>query len=287
MEVETPVLSAYGQTDPHIENLVTSLHQAGEGPVSTLYLNTSPEFAMKRLLVAGSGPIYQITRVFRDSELGRLHQPEFTMLEWYRPGMDHHELMDEIAELLVFLGFGNANRLSYVEVFESSTGLDPHTAEMEQLQDKAERLGLQGSTHDRGTLLDLIFSHDAVQSLEKTGPVFIYDFPINQAALARIRPGDPDVAERFELFISGIEIANGFHELCDAAEQLARFQKEIEFRNQYGKPEMAIDEQLIAALEEGMPDSAGVALGVDRLLMVLLDKQQIADVLTFPHGSDG
>jgi lysyl-tRNA synthetase class 2 len=284
MEVETPVLSLYGQTDPHIDNLETHLHLSGNGLATRMYLNTSPEFAMKRLIAAGTGSIYQITRAFRDGELARYHQPEFTMLEWYRTGFDHHELMNEIAELLLILGLPQAKTIPYAMIFESMTLINPHTTETRQLQNKAKDLGLQGESHDRGTLLDFIFSHVVVPKLEKSDPVFIYDFPVCQAALARIRRGEPDVAERFELFISGIEIANGFHELGDASEQLARFEDEISHRQKTGRPEMVVDSQLIAALEQGMPDCAGVAMGVDRLLMVLLDKAHIDEVLTFPLG---
>ena len=283
MEVETPVLSPYAQTDPNLENLSTSLNGAGNVTPSPMYLHTSPEFAMKRLLAAGTGSIYQITRVFRDGELGRYHQPEFTMLEWYRVGFDHHQLMDEVSELLQGLGLGPAGRNSYAAIFESCTGVDPHRADTPELQDKAASLGLQGECHDRGSLLDFIFSHAVMPALMDTEVAFIFDFPVCQAALSRIRPGKPDVAERFECFISGIEIANGFHELCDASEQLSRFKEEINIRKKAGKPELPLDTQLIAALEQGLPECAGVALGVDRLLMVLLGKKHIDEVLSFPH----
>ena len=283
MEVETPVLSHTGNTDPHLTSITTCLQTAGKSPSLPLYLNTSPEFSMKRLLASGSGAIFQIGKVFRAEELGRYHQPEFTLLEWYQPGFDHHDLMDEIEDLLILLGYENSERKSYVEVFKSCTGLDPHLADNKQLHDKAVDLGLQGFNVERRELLDFLFSHSVVPALGGDRPVFVYDFPACQAALACISSNNPTVAERFELIIGGIEIANGFHELCDANEQLKRFKSENEYRKKHGLKEIPIDHHLIEALKGGMPASAGVAVGLDRLLMKIFGCNNIHEVMTFPH----
>lgn len=272
LEVETPVLSAYGNPDPHLDNLT-----AGD-----YYLHTSPEFAMKRLLAGGSGPIYQICKVFRGGEAGRLHQPEFTLLEWYRTGFDHHGLMDEVDALLADLGLAASVRLTYAGVFREWTGLDPHRAADAELAVKARALGLAGSGWDRAGLLDFLFSHGVMPALGRERPCLVYDFPACQAALARIRPGQVPVAERFELFINGIEIANGYNELRDYSEQESRFRQENRRRRERGLPAVAADVRLLAALAAGLPACAGVALGVDRLLMALTGAEGIDDVLAFP-----
>lgn len=283
MEVETPVLSHHGNTDPNIRSFTTRYAAPDRPAAVELYLNTSPEFAMKRLLAAGYGPLYQVARVFRDGEQGSRHQPEFSMLEWYRPGFDHHRLMDEIDDLLTLVGLEPACRYPYASVFEECTGLDPHRVDEAQLLQVAAADGLAIDVPDRGTLLDFLFSHRVVPSLDTDKPVFIYDFPVCQAALARIRRGAPDVAERFELLIGGLELANGFHELTDAAEQQARFSEENRHRDTRQLPMIDIDTNLLAALEQGLPDCAGVALGLDRLLMVLTGASRIDEVLAFPH----
>ncbi len=280
LEVETPVLSHAGNTDPNL-NSFTCRFKPSDPAADLLYLHTSPEFAMKRLLAADSGPIYQICRVFRDEELGRQHQPEFTMLEWYQPGFDHHVLMDEIAELLVSLGFGVPGRRSYISAFEAATGRDPYRATDLQLQQLAQQHGLQGSHHHRSLLLDFLFSTRVMPGLGQDGPEFIVDFPVCQAALARIREDDPPVAERFELLIRGMEIANGFHELTSATEQRARFSADNRQRQAQGRPVVKLDEQLLAALAHGLPDCAGVAVGIDRLLMQILGYDSIDKVVTF------
>jgi lysyl-tRNA synthetase class 2 len=272
LEVETPALSPYGNPDPHLENLT-----AGD-----YYLQTSPEFAMKRLLAAGSGSIYQICRVFRGGESGRRHQPEFTLLEWYRTGFDHHDLMDEVNALLLTLGLAGAERLPYAEVFQAGAGLDPHRAADAELADKALDLGLAGSGWDRAALLDFLFSHEVMPELGRECPCLVYDFPACQAALARIRPGEVPVAERFELFIKGMEIANGYNELTDVSEQESRFREENRRRRDRGQPAIAADARLLAALAAGLPACAGVALGLDRLLMTLTGADDIHAVLAFP-----
>jgi lysyl-tRNA synthetase class 2 len=280
MEVETPILGETGATDPNIESLHTEVETAAGK--KRLYLQTSPEFCMKRLLAAGSGPIYQIARVFRRDESGRLHQPEFTMLEWYRPGFDLQRLMDEVAELLEALGVPVVERLTYGESFRERVGLDPHDAGTHCLVRRAAALGFLCEPPDPAALLDFLFSECVTPELGVRGGTFIYDFPAHQAALARLRPGDPPVAERFELFIKGMEIANGYHELADAAEQHRRFEADNRRRAERGQAEMPPDRRLLAALAHGLPDCSGVAMGIDRLLMVLTGSEHIGDVLAFP-----
>jgi lysyl-tRNA synthetase class 2 len=282
LEVETPTLSSTGVCDPHLHSLTTRLSLTPHA----FYLHTSPEFAMKRLLAAGIGPIYQIARVFRDGERGRLHNPEFTLIEWYRPGVDHHALMDEIEALLsLLLGTSVCARTSYREAFLQHAGLDPHSAGIHELREHARRLGLNfpetAETHPND-YLDLILSHCVAPHLGIERPTFVYHFPESQAALARVRPGTPPLAERFELFIHGMEIANGFHELTDAAEQRRRFEMEQERRRGMGLPVIPMDERLLAALAHGLPPCAGVALGFDRLMMIRAGVEDIAEVLAFP-----
>ncbi len=279
LEVETPMLSAAGTVDRHVD----SLPVAGHG-----WLHTSPEFAMKRLLAAGSGPIWQICRVFRAGERGRRHNPEFTMLEWYRPGWDHHALIDELDALMQACGAPPlAARRSYAQAFAEAGLPDPHRADTAALAAAARsRLasapeGLDQGAEGRDAWLDLLFEAVVMPSLG-TQPVVLYDFPASQAALARIRDGDPPVAERFELIWDGLELANGFHELTDAAEQRRRFESDRRWRLRRGRDTPPLDERLLAALAHGMPAGAGVALGVDRLLMRLLGAMSIDEVLAFP-----
>lgn len=289
LEVETPQLSAATVTDLHLHSL--SCEADLPGGHRTLYLQTSPEFAMKRLLAAGSGPIFQLARTFRDAESGPHHNPEFTMLEWYRPGFDHHRLMDEMDALLgEVLGTEPAERRTYGELFEEHAGLDPHRSNVQDLHKQAREARLEVEGMDdagRDDWLHLLWSHAVEPHLGQptaTGrrPTFVLDFPASQAALARIRPGDPPVAERFEVYIEGVELANGFHELDDAAEQRRRFEHDLDLRRAAGLPTPPIDEHLLAALAHGLGDCAGVALGVDRLLMLQVGARHISEVLTFP-----
>jgi elongation factor P--(R)-beta-lysine ligase len=286
LEVETPILSAAATVDPHIDSFATPA--AG---TRTLYLHTSPEFAMKRLLAAGSGPIYQIARVFRREEAGRHHNPEFTMLEWYRPGWDHLRLMDEVEALLRTAGVAAAGaweRLSYRQAFQRHAGLDPFTAGLEQLREACSRhMQLDGALRaevERDIYLDLLMSLLVGPRLGLEAPCFLYDFPASQAALARVRPDHPPVAERFELFWQGIELANGFHELTDAVEQRRRFEQDRARRAAQGREAPPYDAHLIAALEAGLPACAGVALGLDRVLMLQLGLPSLADTLAFDAG---
>lgn len=283
----TSLLSHATVTDLHLHSLTTTWSGPGAQRQETLYLQTSPEFAMKRLLAAGSGPIYQITRAFRDGEAGRRHNPEFAMLEWYRPGFDHHDLMDETDELLnVVLGSPAAERLTYAEAVERHTGLDPHTAPMATLRERVRAtdpsLSSQLDPNDRDLWLQLIMSEIVEPKLGRGRPTFLYDYPASQAALARIRPGPPDVAERFEVYIDGLELANGFHELADPIEQERRFRADLAERRRRGLPEVPIDRNLLDALAAGLPDCAGVALGVDRLVMLATGASAITEVIPFP-----
>ncbi len=288
MEVETPVCSAHATTDPVLESFSTSFTGPNQAQGKNLYLHTSPEFSMKRLLAAGSGPIYQICKVFRDGESGRLHNPEFTLLEWYRPGYDHHRLMGEMAELINGLLPKplSVERISYGELFQSNLGFDPHLCSVEQLRGHAVRLGVGGAEsmdlQDADGWLGLLMTHCIEPHLGKGSICFVYDYPATQASLARIRPGDPPLGERFELYMDGIELANGFHELTSADEQRGRFECDLERRREIGIKQVPMDENLLAALECGLPACSGVALGIDRLLMRLTGAGHIRDVLAFP-----
>lgn len=292
LEVETPLLATAGTTDPQIHSFETCYQGPGAAQGRPLYLATSPEFAMKRLLAAGSGPIYQVCKAFRQGEAGRLHNPEFTLLEWYRPGFDHFQLMDEVEALVAELADGrlpdkSAERLTYAELFQRHLGLDPHTADSEALARCAAGVpalaGISGL--DRDGWLDLLMSHVIQPRLGQECLTFVYHYPASQAALARIRQSSPDapaVAERFELFYRGVELANGFHELTDAAEQRARFERDQAQRQARGLAPVPMDEYLLAALDAGMPPCAGVALGLDRLLLVFNGLCQLPEVMAFP-----
>jgi len=291
MEVETPLLSAAAITDPHLASFATQYSGPGSRYGQTLYLHTSPEFPMKRLLAAGSGCIYQITRVFRDGEAGRRHNPEFTLLEWYRIGFDHHQLMAEVAELATVLlndrlALAEPEWLSYREAFERHLGLNPHRATVAELTVCAAWQGVPipsgMPTDDVDPWLDLLLTQRLEPHLGQGRLCFLYDYPASQAALARLRPGDPPVGERFELYLDGVELANGFHELGDAVEQRQRFAAENAARQARGLPVMPVDENLLAALGAGLPDCAGVALGIDRLIMLAAGKKALAEVLAFP-----
>lgn len=304
------------------------------GTVEPLWLVTSPEHSMKRLLAAGSGPIFQITRAFRDGERGRLHNPEFAILEWYRPGWDHGALMGEVEDLVraVLSGegappdlaaevSGTFERLTYREAFLRAAGVDPFAAPVSELEAVArERAGLAPPPHgdpshdnsshgdwshgdprpgdarpgdprpggmravdpappDRDDLLNAILAAVVERTLGLGRPTFLLDYPPSQAALARVRAGDPPVAERFELYVRGLELANGYHELTDPAEQERRFRAANEARRAAGKPELPIDERLLAALRSGLPPCAGVALGIDRLAMLAVGASRIDEVI--------
>jgi elongation factor P--(R)-beta-lysine ligase len=289
LEVETPILSRYATVDRHIESFALATPHVS--PLTSHgFLQTSPEFAMKRLLAAGSGPIWQIAKVFRVDEQGRHHNPEFTMLEWYRPGFDHHALMDEMAALLAHCGVAKlCGRRSYREAFEQHAGFDPHASDAAMLRKRLRERGIAEPTGlvadeiaDADFWLDLWMSLVVGPQLGRDAPEFVYDFPASQSALARVRAGDPPVAERFELFWQGIELANGFHELTDAAEQARRFRADQDWRSARGRPVPPADVHLVEALRSGLADCAGVALGLDRLLMLQLGLDRLDQVLAFP-----
>ncbi|MGN2672114.1 elongation factor P--(R)-beta-lysine ligase [Aliivibrio fischeri] len=286
MEVDTPAMSHATVTDVHLHTFQTDFIGPGYADGTHLYFMTSPEFHMKRLLAAGSGCIYQINKAFRNEEAGRYHNPEFTMLEWYRLGFDHHDLMDEMNELLTLvLKCDNAERMTYQEAFIQVLGVCPLEASMDELRAVAAPLGLSDIAdieEDRDTLLQLLFSMGVEVKIGQDVPAFVYDFPASQAALAKINPSDPRVAERFEVYFKGIELANGFHELDNAKEQLMRFEEDNAKRKSMGLAEQPIDYHLIAALEAGLPNCSGVALGIDRLIMLAMGEKHIDQVTAFP-----
>ncbi|AWX99707.1 EF-P lysine aminoacylase GenX [Marinomonas primoryensis] len=287
MEVDTQCLSLGSITDPHIEVLTSKTRSQGQD--ITYYLQTSPEYAMKRLLCAGSGSIYQLGKVFRAEEIGRRHSIEFTMLEWYRVGFDHWQLMDDIQSLLGVLLDDETltcERLSYQVAFLRHTGLDPFSATLLSLQEFAHEhteYGLQ--EEDRDTLLELVFSSVIEPAIGVDSPCFVHSYPASQAALAKIHLDEQglQVAARFELYWQGMELANGYHELTDAKEQAKRFVQDKRTRAELGLVGRQFDERLINALEHGLPECAGVALGVDRLLMLMCRKTHIIEVLPFAH----
>lgn len=277
-EIEAPMMGAATVTDPYIDSV--SAQCGGK----TWYLQTSPEFAMKRLLAAGSGAIYSLGKVFRNGERGRKHNPEFTLLEWYRPGFDDHQLMTEVADLICsVMPQLNVEKLSYREWFERHLQIDPHVASAAQLEAVARQHIETGiESNDRDLWCDLLVTHVLEAGLSD-GLTFVYDYPESQAALARITEDDRGqrVARRFEAFIGGMELANGYWELTDAAEQRERFEADLHKRQQQDLPCYPTDQKLLAAIKHGLPESAGVALGVDRLLMCITGAATIAETLAF------
>ncbi|MFM2591182.1 elongation factor P--(R)-beta-lysine ligase [Vibrio sp. TBV020] len=286
LEVDTPAMSHATVTDIHLHTFQTEFVGPGYADGSKLYFMTSPEFHMKRLLAAGSGCIYQINKAFRNEENGRYHNPEFTMLEWYRVGFDHHKLMDEMDALLqLVLDCGTAERMTYQQAFVDVLGVCPLEATMAELKAVARTLGLSDIADpegDRDTLLQLLFSIGVEGKIGQQAPAFVYDFPSSQAALAKINQQDPRVADRFEVYFQGIELANGFHELDNPQEQLNRFEADNAKRIEMGLKAQPIDRHLIAALASGLPECAGVALGIDRLIMLAIGCDHIDQVTAFP-----
>ena len=285
LEVDTPLLCRSGVTDPSIEPFAVERGASIDRP---RFLQTSPEYAMKRLLAAGSGAIYQLARAFRDGEAGSRHNPEFTLLEWYRPGYDHHQLMAEVAELVnVCLGERALYRFSYRQLFEQQLAIDPFTAPVSDLMDLArQHIDTGIVSGERDLWLDLLMSHVLEPQLAGLGMCFIYDYPASQAALAQVVEVDGQpVGQRFELYVDGMELANGYFELTDAAEQRRRFEQDNQRRREHGQPERPLDEQLLAALAQGLPSCSGVALGVDRLLMLVMGEPDIRNVLAFDWES--
>jgi len=285
LEVETPLLSADTVADRHLDPFPVS---AGDGrEPRQLWLQTSPEFCMKRLLAAGATAIYQVTRAFRQGEQGPLHNAEFTMVEWYRVGdamAEGMQLLSELGEWL--LGRGPAECLAYGEAFRNYVGLDPHAAATAALVEAASLLGVAApaslAAEDRDGWLDLLLAEQVQPHLGSPRPVILYDYPASQAALARVRPGPPPVAERFELYVSGVELANGYHELVDPAVLRRRNAWNNARRQADGKPPLPEESRLLAAMEAGLPSSTGVALGFDRVVMLAVGASRLDEVIAFP-----
>jgi elongation factor P--(R)-beta-lysine ligase len=288
LEVETPVLSAAAVSDPQIESLRTTV----AGMPAALYLSTSPEFAMKRLLAAGSGDIYHIGKVFRDGEQGRWHNPEFTLVEWYRLGFDDAAMMKETEALVTRLlapyrRLAAARRISYTEALQVHAGIDWTGADEAELARAAAAAGIVcDAALDRDARLDLLMGLVVGPQLGlQDTPAFLCDYPPSQASLARLKPGTPPVAARFELYLDGLELANGFHELADAQEQRRRFEADLATRRRRGQPLAPLDERLLDALAHGLPDCAGVALGFDRLVALAVGAGSLRGSMAFPIGN--
>ena len=285
LEVETPVLSAAGNTEPNIDSFTTAFSGHADAGPPLRWLRTSPEYPLKRLLAAGVGDCYELGRVFRNGEAGGRHNPEFTMLEWYRVGWDHHRLAEEtvalVREALSMVGREAALRvLSYRELFVQTLDIDPFIADENQLRAPLADVGINPQGLGRDDWLDLLLTHRIQPQFPADCITVVHDWPATQAALAKIRPGDPPLAERFELYLGAVELANGYHELNDADEQRQRFQRDLRLRGARGSVLPPLDEAFLAALPN-LPSCAGVALGVDRLLMALAGVERIADVLAF------
>ena len=287
LEVETPMMSRAGNTDPNIASFALEFSGRTDGASRTRWLRTSPEFPLKRLLAAGVGDCFELGRVFRDGEAGGRHNPEFTMLEWYRVGWTLEPLMDETVALvqaaLSMVGrSATVARVSFRDLYRQQLGVDPMTADLETVRNAAAGIAIDGDGLTRDDWLDLLMTHRLQPTFGHDQIRVVHDYPASQCALAKVveRDGVP-VAERFELYLGPLELANGYHELTDAAEQRVRFERDVATRSARGEDAPAIDEGLLAALAHGMPACAGVALGVDRLLMAMLDTPRIADVVAF------
>jgi lysyl-tRNA synthetase class 2 len=286
LEVETPVLSAAGNTDPNIESFALRFEGPRSAGEATRWLRTSPEFPLKRLLAAGVGDCYELGRVFRNGEAGKRHNPEFTMLEWYRIGINHHQLMDEVSELLkaalTLAGRRATVRdTSFRQLYQDKFGFDPLLAPEEELRSPLQVYGIDPAGLTRDDWLDLLMTHLIQPTIPNNRILLVYDYPASQCALARVRAAEPPVAERFEVFLGPLEIANGYHELNDATEQRRRFDADLARRRDRNAALPPVDERLLAGLPK-LPACAGVALGVDRLLMALMGTDKISDVLAFP-----
>jgi lysyl-tRNA synthetase class 2 len=287
LEVETPILSAAGNTDPNIASFSLEFSGRTDGAPRTRWLRTSPEFALKRLLAAGVGDCYELGRVFRDGEAGGRHNPEFTMLEWYRVGWDHQRLIGETAGLvdmaLALVGRrATLRRIAWRDLYHERLGLDPHSAGVEALQAALGDVRIDPDGVTRDDWLDLLLTHRLQPGFARDELLAVYDYPASQAALSRIRDGDPALAERFEMYLGPLELANGYHELTEPREQRTRFERDVAVRAQRGAPQPPIDERLLSALASGLPRCAGVALGIDRLSMAMIGARGIQEVLAFP-----
>lgn len=285
LEVETPILSAAGNTEPNIDSFHTRFSGHVDAGTPQRWLRTSPEYPLKRLLAAGVGDCYELGRVFRNGEAGGRHNPEFTMLEWYRVGWDHHRLIEETAALVraalvLVQRDARLEVLDYRSLYRRHVGLDPFEATDAELQAPLADIRIDPEGLTRDDWLDLLMTHCIQPHFSDDCMTVVHDWPATQAALARVRPGTPPLAERFELYLGAVELANGYHELNDATEQRARFARDHALRSARGAVLPPVDERLIEALPS-LPDCAGVAVGVDRLLMAMNRTGRIADVLAF------
>jgi len=290
VEVETPLLSQGTVTDVYLDGFISKYNffaDTSSDKDSDLYLQTSPEFLMKRLLSSGYGSIYQICKAFRHEQFGKHHNPEFTMLEWYRVGYDHFQLMDEVEALLVeVLACAKIERITYQELYIKKLAIDPLVCDIADLINLLKRRDMLSDwlleKPSTDILLQFIFSEIIEPTIGKDAPCFVYDFPSSQASLAKISVADPRVSERFECYFKGLELANGFNELTNAEQQLQRFESDNTLRKEQGKGQKVIDHRFIKALNYGLPECAGVALGIDRLMMIALKEDHIKKVISFP-----
>jgi len=293
LEVETPILGQHTVSDPHLKSFEVGCSCDGNKKFNSGFLQTSPEYYMKRLLAAENQSIFQICKAFRDEENGRNHNPEFTLLEWYRTACNHRQLMLEVRELIDSLYFSENKKLSWEEftyqaLFEKFLNINPHLVSLELLIGLCESIvgkeQIQNLSND--DCLDLLLTHKIIPNFKNNSAIFVYEFPQSQAALAKLSKNQEGVlvASRFELIINGLEIANGYHELTDYEEQKKRFSLDNRIRKELSRDEIDSDDKFLAALKEGLPECAGVAIGLDRLLMVLCDVGSIAEVQAFSVG---
>ena len=289
LEVETPILSADTVVDRHLDPLTTTLE--GIGPPRTLYLQTSPEFAMKRLMTAGGEAIFQVAHAFRQGERGPRHNPEFTLVEWYRKGDDYTAGMQFLSDLCeALLGRGPAERITYRQAFVAHVSIDPLTAGTTEIAEVVRRsvpeaaaaFDASAQPADRDAWLDLLLTSLVERHLGFTRPTILCDYPPSQAALAQVRADDPPIAERFELYVDGLELANGYHELLDAETLRLRNEENNQLRAVDGKPTLPSESRLLSAMRHGLPPCTGCALGFDRIVMLAAGKRDIAEVLPFP-----
>ena len=283
LEVDTPLLMPWGSSDPSLSNFSVQSPE-GFSPMLTGYLQTSPEFAMKRLLAAGSGDIYQLGHAFRAEQPTPHHLPEFVLLEWYRLGFDHHRLMDDVQALVASILPGlSFVRHRYADVFFETFGINPHSATIEELINCGVGRGIElgHAAADRSLLLEALFSVLFLRATPANEAAFIYDFPVEQSAYARIAAGPPAVAQRFELLVGGLEVANGYFEVADYREQMHRHEQEKVRRDRLGLPFVEVDPRFLEALQIGLPDCSGVAVGVDRIIMLSAKAETIEQTTSF------
>lgn len=289
LEVETPVLASAIGTDPQLDFFTTDFCFGAEP--QRLYLQTSPEFAMKRLLASGSGSIYQICKAFRNGEAGRFHNPEFTLLEWYREGFNLNQLMQEIIDLMIYLfkpykTLDKITRISYQEVFARYTGLDALNFSRQKYVACAEYNNLPEAElicqQDHSLWLDFLFTHLVQPQFSKHELLLVYGYPACQSSLARINKDNSLITDRVEMFINSVELGNGYYELLDSVELERRFDSEIKYRQTHNLPSVVKDQRLLSAMKHGLPDCSGMAIGLDRVIMLLAECSSIEDVLSFP-----